>query len=402
MVAIPKIGRRFAYAITLASAGFLNTATNAEEKPMVSAMPAVILPREVNANKPVVVKEEVREKTLTELNIELEKMKKENESLLLQVLVLGGSITLVNFLIFLLVTKRLEVFKETIADSHKTANEAREKQHEEHLAKVEKALEENKAKLQAMAEIFKGDILIKVRESIAEQRRELDANNPLTQIMGAMTSGMEGIAQGSKLIHILVQTDDDLKSALDGITIAAVGGVNNIEYLHTCLRSDEDFFKDYFKLEANDAKPPISSFTLVRTESNEDEEFQQPGETNMLLIPSEFYSDPNLHIALLARELSRITQRPENGYETLRESQITAFEGEVSLIESLATLLKKIELGISYESLKDLFPSITFDEDNFEGFKEFVSGLGLDPVKLQDILKQHDEELGLWKAMHSK
>lgn len=248
---------------------------------------------------------------------------------------------------------------------------------------------------------------IKALEERLREEFQGGAGNPLNQMFNVMSKGISGARLTSALHHVLSQLDDDFSTAVREGNFGAAGGIDNIESLHAFLNGQSELFKEYATYTDEERKnlPVISFGKKMSIPNHEHDEGDIPGnetsETNLVLIPNEFQSNANLYITLIAREFSRVIHMPEEGYKTLAESQITAFEKEIDLIENTVLLLNKLNAGIGFDDLNQIFNFEIAGED-FEGFKMFVESLGLDPKTLKEIIAEHLKELEGWKAIQKK
>lgn len=279
-------------------------------------------------------------------------------------------------------------------------------------AVFEKELEEGLGKLHAHTEEKLNDLLTFTREGITalEQRLRQEFGqdqNPLSQILGGLSKGLQGARLTSALHHVLSQLDDDFSKAVKEGNFGAAGGIDSIEDLHRFLNDQSELFKEYatYSDEERQNIPIISFGKAITTRNTEHDEGDLPGNetqsTNLILIPTSFQNDSNLYIALLAREFSRVIHAPEEGYKTLAESQVNAFEKEIELIENVILLLNKIESGATFSDLNEIF-NFEIEEVNFEGFKGFLERLNLDPKTLKEIIDKHQKELEGWRAVQKK
>lgn len=246
-----------------------------------------------------------------------------------------------------------------------------------------------------------------VKTTLIELNKKEAENNPFANMMNSVSKGANGVRLTSAFHHIFSQIDDRFTKAITDGNFSAAAGIDNCEDLHSFLASQADLFKDYstYTDEERNNLPIISFGKNYSTQNQEYDEGDLPEnetqETNLILIPTDFQDNQNLYITLIAREFSRAIYKPEEGYKTLAESQVTAFEKEIDLIETLILFLNKLNLNISFDDLKETFP-IQIESENFEGFKGFVQSLELDPKTLKEITDQHLKELEGWKAIQKK
>ncbi len=92
---------------------------------------------------------------------------------------------------------------------------------------------------------------------------------------------------------------------------------------------------------------------------------------------------------------------PEEGYKTLAESQATAFEKEIDLVENVILLLNRLNLNVPFDNLNEFF-NFSIESEHFEDFKGFVQSLELDPKVLKEIIDQHLKELEGWRTIQRK
>lgn len=246
-----------------------------------------------------------------------------------------------------------------------------------------------------------------VKITLEELRKQESESNPFANMMNSVSKGANGARLTSAFHHIFSQIDDRFARAITDGNFGAAAGIDNPEDLHHFLANQSDLFKDYstYTDEERSNLPIISFGKNYSTQNHEHDEGDLPGsetqETNLILIPTDFQDNQNLYITLIAREFSRVIYKPEEGYKTLAESQVTAFEKEIDTIETLILFLNKLNLNISFDDLKETFP-IQIESENFEGFKGFVQSLELDPKTLKEITDQHLKELEAWKAIQKK
>lgn len=246
-----------------------------------------------------------------------------------------------------------------------------------------------------------------VKITLEELRKQESESNPFANMMNSVSKGANGARLTSAFHHIFSQIDDRFTSAITDGNFGAAAGIDNIEDLHGFLNGQSDLFKDYSTYTDDERNNlPINSFgKKFSTQNHEHDEGDLPGnetqETNLILIPTDFQDNQNLYITLLAREFSRVIYKPNEDYKTLAESQVTAFEKELDIIETLILFLNKLNLNISFDDLKETFP-IQIENENFEGFKGFVQSLELNPKILKEITDQHLKELDGWRAIQKK